>query len=239
MFKRKILDENGKVIKKKGLKIGIAFGGGGTRGIGHIGVLKALEELGIQADYVAGTSAGSMVGALYCAGYNYKQILDALKKLRAKDIKDSKLLWKPSNSENIETTLKNIFQKDIVFSELKIPLTIVPMDLGHMCYLTNNEIRAVGRINEVGKMLEKMYDGYKDYHVKDGAAMHDVCCVCYLTNPDLIKYEKAYVRIEYFKEYGTGCLICDFNSKKTNAKVCVDINIDKFKKLYFDCLKKF
>ncbi len=121
----------------------------------------------------------------------------------------------------------------------KIPLTIVPMDLGHMCYLTKDEIRAVGRINEVGKMLEKMYDGYKDYHVKDGAAMHDVCCVCYLTNPDLIKYEKAYVRIEYFKEYGTGCLICDFNSKKTNAKVCVDINIDKFKKLYFDCLKKF
>ena len=42
MFKRKILDENGKVIKKKGLKIGIAFGGGGTRGVGHLGVLKAL-----------------------------------------------------------------------------------------------------------------------------------------------------------------------------------------------------
>lgn len=121
----------------------------------------------------------------------------------------------------------------------KIPFVVVPMDLGHMCYLTKEEIKQVGKINDVGKMLELMYDGYQDYHIKDGAAMHDVCCICYLTHPELIKYEKARVRIEYFKEYGTGCMICDFHSKRPNAKVCVDINIDKFKKLFFDCLKKF
>ena len=58
------------------MKIGIAFGGGGARGIGHIGAIKALEELGIKADYVAGTSVGSMIGALYCAGYTYNNIIE-------------------------------------------------------------------------------------------------------------------------------------------------------------------
>lgn len=175
MFKRKILDENGKVIKKKGLKIGIAFGGGGARGIGHIGVLKALEELGIQADYVAGTSAGSMVGALYCAGYNYKQILDALKKLRAKDIKDSRLLWKPSNSENIETTLKNIFQKDIVFSELKIPLAIVAVDIktGREVDITSGSVsRASSGSCAVPGVFSPVV--YNNMHLVDGGLHNNV-----------------------------------------------------------------
>lgn len=129
LFKKKTLDNDGKVIKRKGLKIGIAFGGGGARGVGHIGVIKALEELGIKADYVAGTSVGSMVGALYAAGYSSSQMIEELKKLRPKDIRDSKVIWKPSNSENIEQVLKNIFGKDLVFSELEIPLTIVAVDM--------------------------------------------------------------------------------------------------------------
>jgi NTE family protein len=45
-------------------KIGIAFSGGGARGIAHIGALQALEELKIPIDYIAGTSMGSIVGAI-------------------------------------------------------------------------------------------------------------------------------------------------------------------------------
>lgn len=54
--------------------IGIAFGGGGAKGAAHIGVLKKLEELGIQADYVAGTSMGSVIAVLYAAGYTPKDL---------------------------------------------------------------------------------------------------------------------------------------------------------------------
>lgn len=50
------------------IKIGLALGGGAARGFAHIGVIKALESQGIQADIVVGTSAGSVVGALYAAG---------------------------------------------------------------------------------------------------------------------------------------------------------------------------
>lgn len=52
------------------IKIGLALGGGAARGFAHIGVIKALESQGIVPDIVVGTSAGSLVGALYAAGNN-------------------------------------------------------------------------------------------------------------------------------------------------------------------------
>ncbi|MFC5459016.1 patatin-like phospholipase family protein [Massilia niabensis] len=54
----------------KKIKIGLALGGGAARGFAHIGVIKALEAQGIFPEIVVGTSAGSVVGALYASGYN-------------------------------------------------------------------------------------------------------------------------------------------------------------------------
>jgi len=51
-------------------KIGLALGGGAARGFAHIGVIKMLEAQGIVADYVAGTSAGAVVGSLHAGGYD-------------------------------------------------------------------------------------------------------------------------------------------------------------------------
>lgn len=56
------------------MRIGIALSGGGVRGTAHIGVLKALEENGIRPGLVSGTSAGSLIAALYCSGYNPDEI---------------------------------------------------------------------------------------------------------------------------------------------------------------------
>lgn len=52
------------------IRVGLALGGGAARGFAHIGVIKALEARNIQVDLVAGTSAGSVVGALYASGMN-------------------------------------------------------------------------------------------------------------------------------------------------------------------------
>lgn len=57
-----------KVLKP--VRIGLALGGGAARGFAHIGVIKALESQGIIADVIVGTSAGSVVGAMYAAGNN-------------------------------------------------------------------------------------------------------------------------------------------------------------------------
>ena len=50
-------------------KIGLVFGGGGAKGAAEVGVLKVLEQAGVQVDYIVGTSIGSIVGGLYAAGY--------------------------------------------------------------------------------------------------------------------------------------------------------------------------
>ena len=49
-------------------KIGLALGGGASRGFAHIGVIQVLEDIGIKPDYIAGSSMGAIIGALYAAG---------------------------------------------------------------------------------------------------------------------------------------------------------------------------
>jgi len=61
-------------LPPKPLRIGLALGGGAARGFAHIGVIKALEARGLQIDLVCGTSAGSVVGALYASGMSGLQI---------------------------------------------------------------------------------------------------------------------------------------------------------------------
>jgi NTE family protein len=55
-------------------RLGLALGGGAARGFAHIGVIQVLEENGIKVDLVAGTSAGSLVAALYASGKNGKEM---------------------------------------------------------------------------------------------------------------------------------------------------------------------
>lgn len=55
-------------------KVAVVLGGGGTKGVAHIGVLKVLEEAGIPIDYVVGTSMGAIVGGLYSIGYTASEI---------------------------------------------------------------------------------------------------------------------------------------------------------------------
>ena len=62
-------------FSKKPYKIGLVLSGGGARGFAHAGALKALEEMGIKPDIVAGVSAGSVVTAMYCSGMRPDEIL--------------------------------------------------------------------------------------------------------------------------------------------------------------------
>lgn len=55
-------------------KVGLVLSGGGAKGLAHIGVLKVMDSLGVKIDYVAGTSMGAIIGALYASGYSGKQL---------------------------------------------------------------------------------------------------------------------------------------------------------------------
>lgn len=61
--------------KKKGKpKIGVVLSGGGAKGLAHIGVLKVLEEAGVEISYIGGTSMGAIVGGLYASGYSATEL---------------------------------------------------------------------------------------------------------------------------------------------------------------------
>jgi NTE family protein len=60
--------------EQKKPKIGLVLSGGGAKGLAHIGVLKVLEEEGIEISYIGGTSMGAIIGGLYSTGYNAAQI---------------------------------------------------------------------------------------------------------------------------------------------------------------------
>ena len=69
------------------MNIGLALSGGGMRGVVHIGAIKALEEHHIFPTHIAGTSSGSVVGALYAYGYRCEEILRFFKEINVLDFK--------------------------------------------------------------------------------------------------------------------------------------------------------
>lgn len=68
-------------MKFEGNTIGIIFSGGGTKGIAHAGVLKFLNEEGIEPSHIAGTSSGAIVSSLYAGGKTPEQILEFFKSI--------------------------------------------------------------------------------------------------------------------------------------------------------------
>ena len=60
-------------------KVGLVMSGGGARGLAHIGVIRMLEENDIPIDYVAGTSMGAIVAALYSMGYTPDEMVEIMK----------------------------------------------------------------------------------------------------------------------------------------------------------------
>jgi len=110
-------------------KIGIALSGGGTRGVVHIGVLQALEEHGIFPSIISGTSAGSIVGAMYAHGYSPAEILSIAS--------ERSLIWMfslrlPNKGFVRHTFLRKMLMRYIPennFEELKKPLFVAIANL--------------------------------------------------------------------------------------------------------------
>ncbi len=115
-------------------KLGFALGAGGSRGVAHIGFLKAMEEEGIIPDYISGTSMGSVVGSCYAKGYTPTQMAEIVKKIKFSDIFDLSLNPIGNSailrSEKMKKKLKQ-YLGTVHFSELKIPFRCVATDLKH------------------------------------------------------------------------------------------------------------
>lgn len=82
------------VVERPPAKIALALGGGAARGFAHIGVIKALEAQGISPDIIVGTSAGSVVGALYASGLNGFQIQELSMNMEEDQVIDGSGLYR-------------------------------------------------------------------------------------------------------------------------------------------------
>jgi NTE family protein len=110
------------------MRIALSFSGGGLRGAAHIGVLKFLEEEGVEISAVSGSSAGAMVALMVASGMNADQIYTFLKQIKQKD------LFRLSTNPGL-FTLKNLEDKlyELItarsYEEMHIPLYTCVTDI--------------------------------------------------------------------------------------------------------------
>lgn len=116
-------------IKGERPRVGLALSGGAARGIAHVGVLRVLAEHKIPIDFVAGTSAGSLVASALAAGLSLAKIEAMARSLRWRDVGRMTLsrLGIQSNARMEEFARAHL--PVTRFEDLKIPLAIVATDL--------------------------------------------------------------------------------------------------------------
>ena len=123
-------------------RVGLALSGGVARGFAHIGVLRVLEEHHIPVDYIAGTSAGSLVAAAYAAGMTIDEVERVSRSMRWKDVGRVTLsrLGVQSNLRLEEFVRARLPVNR--FEELRIPLAVVATDLktGSAVILTEGDV---------------------------------------------------------------------------------------------------
>lgn len=111
-------------------KIGLALGAGSARGFAHIGVLKSLDQAGIKANMIAGTSAGSLAGIFYAAGFTPWQMEEVALKVRDVDVADFSTASKRGMfaGEALQK-LVNEYCRGARLEQLKIPFAAVATNL--------------------------------------------------------------------------------------------------------------
>jgi predicted acylesterase/phospholipase RssA len=113
-------------------KIGFALGGGGARGLAHIGVLKVLDEQGIKPDVISGTSIGAIIGALYAGGHKPVEIEQLVLGLNWKTLLSLVDVTFPVSGffqgKRVVSLLKSIIG-DLTFQQLNYTFSCVATDI--------------------------------------------------------------------------------------------------------------
>ncbi len=127
-------------------KVGLALGGGGAKGLSHLGVIKALERANVEVSYLAGTSIGAIIGAWYAATGEVDSLREFFKTIRTEDINSAR--WLLVNQNGGVFKRKEIFEflesgiRGKTFADLKIPLTVMATDAetGHDVAITTGDV---------------------------------------------------------------------------------------------------
>ncbi|CAI3158683.1 putative NTE family protein [Acinetobacter calcoaceticus] len=111
--------------------VALVLGSGGARGYAHIGVIEVLEQHGIRPDFIVGTSAGSIVGALYASGKSPAQLRDTALKMKAGDVRDISIGLKGFFDGKKVENYVNQQVNNMPLEKMKIPMYVVATELKH------------------------------------------------------------------------------------------------------------
>ncbi|WP_374593411.1 patatin-like phospholipase family protein [Aquabacterium sp.] len=147
-------------------RIGLALGGGAARGFAHIGVIQVLEENGIKPDLVVGTSAGSLVAAMYASGKNGVELGQLAERMDESAITD----WTFPGRALMrgEALAKYVRQQTggLNIEAMKTPLGIVATDLGNgqpILFQRGDPGMAVRASSAVPAVFEPVKIGSREY----------------------------------------------------------------------------
>lgn len=169
------------------MTIGLALSGGGAKGLAHIGVIEALKDYGINIDYIAGTSSGSIIAALYSAGYTPNEMLRIVNMYKDKIIDvDKNIGFKFLGSlvskkvsikgfikgNSLEKMLRKVLKYKQIedITDVKFPLAIPTVDLntGEIVYFWNKTENSENRTCLIEDSAK--YDDQPSYYTKGDLA---------------------------------------------------------------------
>lgn len=116
---------------RKTVRLGLALGGGAARGFAHVGVIQVLEEAGLRPQYIAGTSAGSLVAALYASGKSPQALRQVAESMEEAQITDWMIPLLNRGALRGEALAKyvNTQVDGKLLEHMPIPLGVVATDL--------------------------------------------------------------------------------------------------------------
>ncbi|MCM1347842.1 MAG: patatin-like phospholipase family protein [Firmicutes bacterium] len=118
-------------LRDRPYKVGLALSGGGARGVAHAGAIKAMLEVGLKPDIVAGVSAGAIVAAMYAAGITPEDMVEIFATARFTDFAE---LSVPKDGFFRLDGFKRMLKKKIPYAnieDLPMPVVIAATDFDH------------------------------------------------------------------------------------------------------------
>ena len=156
------------VVVPKVLHLGLALGGGAARGFAHVGVIQVLEEAGIQPELVVGTSAGSLVAALYASGKTSAQLKRVAETMEEAEITDWMMPILNRGALRGEALARYVNSQvgGKLIEQMKLPLGIVATDLhsgAPVLFRRGNTGSAVRASSAVPAVFQPVKIGNREY----------------------------------------------------------------------------
>lgn len=164
-------------FRRRPLKIGLALGSGGAKGMAHVGALKAFSEYGIEFDIVTGTSIGSIVGAAYADGMNWQEIYQKVSEVDLSSVRKKGILAQltMTDSERVTDVVASVFGAEKKIEDLKKPFAALSVNLktGEEVVLTKGNLaKSVTASSAIAPVFSPVV--MDEMHLIDGAYLNPI-----------------------------------------------------------------